>query len=58
MPKTPAVHHWHSYGNGCPCPPRRKAARIPPGLLPDTEEEANWRADAADALWREIVRRP
>ncbi len=35
---------------------RPKAARtIPPGLLPDTEEEANRRADAAQALWREIV---
>ena len=37
---------------------RRKSATIlPPGLLADTSEEANRRADAADALWRELVRR-
>jgi hypothetical protein len=37
---------------------RRTPAKIlPPGLLPETPEEANRRGDAADALWRELVRR-
>jgi hypothetical protein len=37
---------------------RRQAARIiPPGLLPETPEEHKRRGDAADALWRELVRR-
>jgi hypothetical protein len=37
---------------------RRQAARIvPPGLLPETPEEHRQRGDAADALWRELVRR-
>jgi hypothetical protein len=37
---------------------RRMPTKIlPPGLLAETEEEANRRADAADALWRELVRR-
>jgi hypothetical protein len=30
---------------------------LPPGLLPDTPEELRRRGDAADALWRELVRR-
>ena len=37
---------------------RRQAARIfPPGLLPETPEEHRRRGDAADAIWRELVRR-
>jgi hypothetical protein len=37
---------------------RRQPERIlPPGLLAETEEEANRRADAADAMFRELVRR-
>jgi hypothetical protein len=37
---------------------RRKPERIlPPGLLPETPEEHQRRADAADALWRELARR-
>jgi hypothetical protein len=37
---------------------RRKAARILPlGLLPETPEEHRQRGDAADAMWRELVRR-
>ena len=37
---------------------RRQPEKIlPPGLLPETPEEANRRADAADALLRELVRR-
>jgi hypothetical protein len=37
---------------------RQKAARIlPPGLLPETPEEHQRRGDAADALFREVVRR-
>ena len=37
---------------------RRKPERIlPPGLLAETPEEHQRRAEAADALWRELVRR-
>jgi hypothetical protein len=37
---------------------RRQAARIiPPGLLPETPDEHRRRGDAADAIWRELVRR-
>jgi hypothetical protein len=37
---------------------RRKTARIiPPDLLPETPEEHQQRGDAADAVWRELVRR-
>jgi hypothetical protein len=37
---------------------RRQATRIiPPGLLADTPEEHKRRGDAADAIWRELVRR-
>ena len=37
---------------------RRQSARIlPPGLLPETPEEHRRRGDAADAIWRELVRR-
>ena len=37
---------------------RRQAARIiPPGLLAETPEEHRRRGDAADATWRELVRR-
>jgi hypothetical protein len=37
---------------------RRQATRIiPPGLLADTPEEHQRRGDAADAMWRELVRR-
>jgi hypothetical protein len=37
---------------------RRQSARIiPPGLLADSPEEHRRRGDAADALWRELVRR-
>ena len=37
---------------------RRTPAKIlPPGLLADTPEEHKRRADTADALWRELVRR-
>ena len=37
---------------------RRKVARIiPPGLLAETPEEHRRRGDAADAMWRELVRR-
>jgi hypothetical protein len=39
---------------------RRPGARtiiLPPGLLPDTPEEHQQRADTADALWQELVRR-
>jgi hypothetical protein len=36
---------------------RRQPAKIlPPGLLPDTPAEYQRRGDAADALWRELVR--
>jgi hypothetical protein len=36
---------------------RRKPERLLPlGLLPDTPEEHQRRADDADALWRELVR--
>jgi hypothetical protein len=35
----------------------RSTVSLPEGLLADTPEEANRRADAADALWRELVRR-
>jgi hypothetical protein len=35
----------------------RKAASIPPGLLPDTPEEHKRRGEAAAAMWREMVRR-
>jgi hypothetical protein len=34
----------------------RKHAAIPAGLLADTPEENRRRGDAADALWRELVR--
>ena len=34
-----------------------KEARIPPGLLADTPEEARRRGYAADELFRELVRR-
>ena len=30
---------------------------LTPGLLPETPEEANRRADSADALWRELTAR-
>ena len=36
---------------------RTPAKLLPSGLLPDTPEEAKRRGDAADALFREIVRR-
>ena len=37
---------------------RRQGGRIiPPGLLPATPEEHRRRGDAADAMWRELVRR-
>jgi hypothetical protein len=36
---------------------RAKAASIPDRLLPDTSEEHQALGDAADALWRELVRR-
>jgi hypothetical protein len=37
---------------------RRQGARIiPPGLLAETPEEHRRRGDAADAMWRELVRR-
>jgi hypothetical protein len=37
---------------------RRQTARIlPPGLLSETPEEHRQRGDAADAMWRELVRR-
>ena len=37
---------------------RHKPEKIlPPGLLPETSEEHQRRGDAADALWRELVRR-
>jgi hypothetical protein len=37
---------------------RRKAARIiPPDLRPETPEEHQRRGEAADTLWRELVRR-
>ena len=37
---------------------RRKPERVlPPGLLAETPEEHQRRGDAADALWRELVRR-
>jgi hypothetical protein len=37
---------------------RRQGARIiPPGLLPETPEEHRRRGDAADAIWRELMRR-
>ena len=35
----------------------RATVSLPDGLLPDTPEEYRRRADAADALWRELVRR-
>ena len=35
----------------------RAFASIPAGLLPDTPEEHQRRGEAADALWRELVRR-
>jgi hypothetical protein len=37
---------------------RRKGARIiPPDLLPETPDEHQRRGDAADAMFRELVRR-
>ena len=36
---------------------RKQGKPIPDGLLPDTPEELERRRDAADALWRELVRR-
>jgi hypothetical protein len=37
---------------------RRQTARIlPPDLLTETPEEHRRRGDAADALWRDLVRR-
>jgi hypothetical protein len=37
---------------------RRQSARIiQPGLLADTPEEHRRRGDAADAMWRDLVRR-
>jgi hypothetical protein len=37
---------------------RRKPERVlPSSLLPETPEEHQRRADAADAMWRELVRR-
>jgi hypothetical protein len=37
---------------------RRQSTRIlPPDLLPETPEEHRRRGDAADAMWRELVRR-
>jgi hypothetical protein len=33
------------------------AKLLPPGLLAETPEEHQRRADAADAMWRELVRR-
>jgi hypothetical protein len=36
-------------------PPRKRL--LPPGLLAETQEEHQRRGDAADALWRELVRR-
>jgi hypothetical protein len=33
------------------------APSFPSGRLPETEEEHRRRADAADAMWREMVRR-
>jgi hypothetical protein len=37
---------------------RRQTARIiPPGLLAETPEEHRRRGDAADAIWRALVRR-
>jgi hypothetical protein len=37
---------------------RRKAVTpLPPGLLPETPEEHRRRGEAADAMWREMVRR-
>jgi hypothetical protein len=37
---------------------QRKPERVLPlGLLPETPEEHQRRGDAADALWRELVRR-
>jgi hypothetical protein len=35
----------------------RATVSLPPGLLPETPEEHQRRGDAADALWRELVRR-
>ena len=35
----------------------KKAASLPAGLLADTDADHQHRGDAADALWREIVRR-
>jgi hypothetical protein len=49
------------YAAGCLVPivtiQGRKHAAIPTGLLADTPEEYRRRGDAADALWRELVRR-
>jgi hypothetical protein len=36
---------------------RPRAVNLPPGLLAETLEEHRRRGDAADALWRELVRR-
>jgi hypothetical protein len=36
---------------------RQSARIIPPDLLPETPEEHRRRGDAADGLWRELVRR-
>ncbi|HET7879309.1 MAG TPA: hypothetical protein VFL55_00385 [Acetobacteraceae bacterium] len=36
---------------------RKPGRAIPDGWLPDTPEEHKRRGDAADALWRELVRR-
>jgi hypothetical protein len=35
---------------------RKAAAPLPPGLLPETEEEHKRRGEAAAAMWREMVR--
>jgi hypothetical protein len=35
----------------------KAVVNLPPGLLPDTPEEHKRRGDAADALFRELVRR-
>jgi hypothetical protein len=36
---------------------RTPAKLLPPGLLAETPEEHQRRGDAADAMWRELVRR-
>jgi hypothetical protein len=49
------------YAAGCLVPivtiRGRKHAAIPAGLLADTPEEHRRRGEAADALWRELLRR-